>query len=40
MSATQDQSLSHEESVLLAAEAFRQGQFPSANQAALAYDVP
>jgi len=40
MSATQDQSPSHEERVLLAVEAFRQGQFQSVNQAAEAYDVP
>ena len=40
MSAAQDQSLSSEERVLLAVEAFRQGQFQSANKAAQAHEVP
>jgi hypothetical protein len=39
MSSIQDQSLSHEERVDLAIEAFHQGQFQSINQAAHAYDV-
>ena len=40
MSIIQDHSPSHEERVLLAVEAFRQGQCKSINQAAEAYDVP